>query len=582
MDTVNSCEDKSIENGVALLEQCLQSYENEDFVSCQNLLKDAHSIFSAAKNLKYISICLSFIALIKYKTDSEHFANILAGLEDSRFLAQSSNSKTAIGVNYFCIGSINFFEKNFREAFFEFNKAKELLDAIPILKKQSLYYLEYIFQEKKLLNNFELTHTKDPLVALLRVARVVSAEFDLDKLLTTIAQETKIALEADRCSVFLFDKEKNELHSKIALGLGSQEIRFTASKGLAGHVAISGETIVIDDAYSDERFNKEIDVETGYTTKNLICMPIRNIKYEIVGVFQVLNKLKGSFTKYDEDLLVAIGSSAGIALENSRLFQHQQKMLENQKHLFSSFIDTLAASIDARDKITSGHSTRVKLYSRLICEELQLSEKQIATIEQAAVLHDIGKIGIRDSVLQKEGKLTEEEYEHIQQHVKITHDILSKIYLSEDFCDVVEIASSHHEKYDGLGYFRELNKEKIHIGGRILAVGDVFDAITSRRHYRDKMPIQDAMSILIKDSDTHFDKNIVNAFLNIPTNKIIEVFLTEYDSELQENDKNILKNYKMSDLYDILTNKQAEFYTRDEEKFVKMFESYYNNKSTGK
>ena len=143
-------------------------------------------------------------------------------------------------------------------------------------------------------------------------------------------------------------------------------------------------------------------------------MPIKNFNQEIIGVFQVLNKFDETFTIDDEDLLVAIASSAGISLENAQLFEKQNKMIEEQKIIFDSFIETLASSIDARDKITSGHSTRVKMYASLIAKEFGMEKKDIYILEKAAALHDIGKIGIRDSVLQKEGKLTPEEYKHIQ------------------------------------------------------------------------------------------------------------------------------------------------------------------------
>lgn len=132
-------------------------------------------------------------------------------------------------------------------------------------------------------------------------------------------------------------------------------------------------------------------------------MPIKNNNQEIIGAFQVLNKLNGSFTKGDEDLLVAIGGSASIAIENAQLFEQQKELYKEQKALFESFIDTLATSIDARDKITAGHSSRVKLYSMLIVNELGCDEKFKELVEKAATLHDIGKIGIRDSVLQKRG-----------------------------------------------------------------------------------------------------------------------------------------------------------------------------------
>ena len=184
--------------------------------------------------------------------------------------------------------------------------------------------------------------------------------------------------------------------------------------------------------------------------------------------------------------------------------------------MLSSFVDTLSASIDARDKITSGHSKRVTMYTMLICDKLNFDDKQKRGYKtDDTLLHDIGKIGIRDSVLQKEGKLTDEEYKHIQQHVKITYDILSRIYFSKEYEDIARIAASHHEKFDGSGYFRKLAGHKIPLGGRILAVSDVFDAITSKRHYRSKMPIEKAIDILIKDSGTHFDKEMVDTFYQL-------------------------------------------------------------------
>ena len=103
-------------------------------------------------------------------------------------------------------------------------------------------------------------------------------------------------------------------------------------------------------------------------------MPIKNNNQEIIGAFQVLNKNDGTFTKNDEDLLVAIGGSASIALENAQLFEQQKELYKEQKQLFDSFIDTLATSIDARDKITAGHSSRVKLYAMLLVEVLNMDE----------------------------------------------------------------------------------------------------------------------------------------------------------------------------------------------------------------
>lgn len=416
---------------------------------------------------------------------------------------------------------------------------------------------------------------KDPFLALLRIGRSIAAETDIDKLLTVIAQETQKALSADRCTVFLYDREKGELWSKIALGVGGQEIRFPADKGLAGHVASTGETINIQDAYNDARFNKDIDKQTGYRTKTILCMPMRNLNHEIVGVFQVLNKFGDEyFTPEDEDLLIAIGSSTGIALENARLFKRQQDMYDDQKRSFISFMNTLAASIDARDRITAGHSKRVTLYSIAIAEKLGLSGTDIEALEHAALLHDIGKIGVKDSVLCKQGKLTEDEYSHIQEHAQITHDILNKMYFEEKFKNVPEIAASHHEKMNGSGYFRGLKGEEICLGGRILAVSDVFDAITSKRHYRDRMPFVNVLNIMKKDAGTHFDSQIVDIFFDINLYKILNILLMQEEEKLSSENRELFENYTLESFHQLLLKQKSERSPK-EQNLVDVFEHLY-------
>ena len=495
------------------------------------------------------------------------FNTALRYFRDAEFiLSKNKNDYEDILYN-FILGYVNFCEKNNNLYMLHYNNARGKCKNNPELEK-FLNDIEDTFKPVRNSSLYLSSVKNDPLVALVKIGQAVAAEKDIDKLMQTIAEEARNAVQADRCTVFLYDKETDELWSKVALGLGSQELRFNASQGIAGSVFRTGEIVNIKDAYSDDRFNKEVDLKTGYTTKTILCMPIRNIEQEIIGVFQILNKFGGYFTQEDEDILISIGSSAGISLENAKLFARQQELLEEQRIVFDSFISTLAASIDARDKITAGHSTRVRMYATLIAEAYGLDKKELEIIQKAAALHDIGKIGIRDSVLQKEGKLTDEEYKHIQEHVEITHNILEKIHMSDDFKMITEIACSHHEKYDGSGYYRHLKGEDIPFGGRILAVADVFDAITSKRHYRDKMPIQKVISILIGDSGTHFDKNIVDKFLSIPLDKIVEVFLTENHLVLTDDDRNILNQHNLRELKDAIDSQSNE-------DFVNKFNKYY-------
>lgn len=575
---------KSIDANKAdeLLQQAINFVDMSDYGTAKKKLQDAAKCYTSMHMPQGVSICLAWLALCGYLLKSDDFETTLHTIEEAKFLAEKTSFPDAIDTNIFITALISYYENNLLESKTILSKLVKQTEN-KFIKEKSLIVINKIQNQLATdVNYIEQKFAGDSnstLLSLLKIGRLVSAETNLDLLLETTAKETAKALNADRCTVFLHDKETDELWSKVATGMGSEEIRFPANKGLAGFVAKTGNTVNIQDAYNDERFNKEIDSKTGYTTKTILCMPIRNIKHEIIGVFQVLNKNNGVFTEEDEDILIALGSSAGIALENTRLFNHQQKMLEEQKKLFESFIDTLATSIDARDKITSGHSSRVRMYSELICEEMTLQLKDREVIKHAATLHDIGKIGIRDSVLQKEGKLTSEEYEHIQQHASITYDILSKIYLSDEYAQVADIAASHHEKFDGNGYFKKLKGEEIPLGGRILAVADVFDAITSKRHYRDKMPIAEAVGIIIKSAGSHFDPSIVEKFLSIPCDKMVDVFLTEYNSTLKEEHRQILDSYTMQNLYDMLTCEDE--LNEGQKYFIELFNLYYTNKSMG-
>lgn len=538
-----------------------------------------HNTFLLNKSYEFIAQNLSLLAVLKYKTDKNNYKMSLNMLDDARFLAENSQNKNAIKTNSFCWGYIYFCEKNYPQALLILKQARNIQSENSIINIKVMDLISRI--ESLGVEHSDITtdnNIEKPLTALLNVARTLAAETSLEHLLKTVAEEIKKVLEADRCTVFLLDKEKNELVSKIALGMGTQELRLPADRGLAGYVSQSGEIVNIKDAYSDARFNQDVDKETGYKTNTVLCMPIWNMKHEVLGVFQVLNKANGVFSKEDEEVLIAIGSSAGIAIENARLFESQQTMINQQKELFKNFVDTLAASIDARDKITAGHSNRVRMYSELICDVLKTDEKTKANIIHAAVLHDIGKIGIRDSVLQKDGKLTDEEYKHIQEHVKITFDILNRVYISDEFKEVANIASSHHEKYDGTGYFRNLKGKEIPFGGRVLAVSDVFDAITSKRHYRDKMPIQNALDIIKSGSWKHFDGDIVEAFFNITLDKLVKVFLSEIDSSICEEDSNKLSKYTVQYIFDIL-NKEEENVTDDDKILIDLFNRYYNCKA---
>jgi Nif-specific regulatory protein len=172
---------------------------------------------------------------------------------------------------------------------------------------------------------------------LLKICQRMNSEREVGALLDLIATEATKLLEADRASLFLLDRERGELWSKIALG--SQEIRFDARLGIAGAVAQSGQTIKVEDAHRDSRFYKEIDLRTGYITRSLLAMPLRNHEGEIIGTFEVLNKKTGAFNQEDEEILKALAAQAAIAIETAQLVEemkrHRDQLQEENTHLWN-------------------------------------------------------------------------------------------------------------------------------------------------------------------------------------------------------------------------------------------------------
>ncbi len=359
------------------------------------------------------------------------------------------------------------------------------------------------------------------LQVLLHFAQNLQAHLELDKLLLTTMEEVARIMEADRCSVFLLDEERNELWSVVAMGIErGREIRFPADRGIAGYVAMTGEVLNIPDAYQDPRFNPEIDRKTGYRTRNMLTMPLKNKQNDIIGVFQVLNKKHGEFTEADVELLQAISHIASTAIENSFLYKEQVESL-------NSFVETLSATLDTRDYITAGHSRRVTLYAMALCRQMAMDQDCCEQLRYAALLHDIGKIGIPEVVLFKAGKLEEDEYELIKKHPEITRKILGSIRFPRKLKMVPDIASTHHEKLNGQGYPDGLKDSEIPLGGKILALVDVFDALTSRRQYKDREPIEKVWQIIEQEAGKSFDQELISHFKNIPVKRILEILHTD-------------------------------------------------------
>jgi len=343
------------------------------------------------------------------------------------------------------------------------------------------------------------------LQALVKTSLAISTITSLDELLLVIMGEITRALDADRSTLFLYDEETDELWSKIAQGMDLAEIRIKSDQGIAGHVFKSGKSVNIADAVHDSRQMKKVDSTTGYVTKTLLCVRLDNKDGNPIGVIQVLNKKgDGAFSADDERLLSALAVHVSISIENTRLYHELKEM-------FDSFIAACAKTIDARDTLTAHHSAHVAMYSVAVARNLHFDKEEIEVLRYASLLHDFGKIGVRDHILCKPGPLTPDEYSAMKGHAQYTKDLLGKIKFNRQYRPIPKVAGGHHEKLDGSGYPDGVAGDKIPLGTRIISVSDVFDSLTTPRHYRQPMPDPDAIAILEKGRIKEFDPDCIDS-----------------------------------------------------------------------
>jgi putative nucleotidyltransferase with HDIG domain len=355
--------------------------------------------------------------------------------------------------------------------------------------------------------------------ALMQVSAIISSKLDLKELLTVLARQCSWLLNADRTTVWLYDDESEEIWTIVSEGLVN-EIRMPTGRGIAGAVAKTKETLNIADPYSHPLFNPEVDRQTGYLTKSILCMPLLNRKGDLTGVYQVLNKLDfDRFSSHDEQLLAALSGSAAVAVENAKLYEEQKKQ-------FNSFIEVLATSVDAKDPTTADHSKMVTGVAVGLAKEMGFEPQRVEMVRVAGVLHDYGKIAIPDAILCKPGQLTPEEFKVMYSHVSKTIEILNRVYFTKDMRDVPRVAGMHHERLDGSGYPLHLKGDQILVEGRILAVADVFHAMMQERPYKRGLTPSEALAECKKltmphigrfgdEEGAHLDADVVAALERI-------------------------------------------------------------------
>jgi HD-GYP domain-containing protein (c-di-GMP phosphodiesterase class II) len=361
----------------------------------------------------------------------------------------------------------------------------------------------------------ERNRLKDLLAKLIGVASDLTSELDFDRLFPLIVGNVTEVMSAERTSLYVVDWDSREIWTTVAEGI--KQIRLPFGHGISGRVVETGEMINVADAWELPYFDRSFDEKNNFRTRSVLCIPIKNHLGEIIGILQVINKKgKDRFDQEDEVFLRGLSTQVSIALENSLL-------VEEVLTSFTSSISTLSTIVDARHAYTAGHSERVKEYSLAIARKMKLSKEDIETLKYAAILHDIGKIGIRDDVLQKNGSYTPQDWEEMKTHPVKTKVILDQFHFPRHLRRVPEIACLHHEKMNGGGYPNRLVGDQIPLEARIIAVADMFDAVTSKRDYpkytsdqtlgHDPMPLPLVIDLLKKLAGQDYDAVVVDSFI---------------------------------------------------------------------
>ena len=351
------------------------------------------------------------------------------------------------------------------------------------------------------------------------IGRKLGSFTSREDILANVTEIMEKRLEYGRGLIFMADREKTRLELQASYGYSPEQVACLERmsfrlnrptvKGVFTRAFREQRPFLVNDLYDEEgtlsprslTFAKVLDI------RSFICCPIiwEDTSMGILAADTIKNRRP--LIESDMSLLMGIASMIGISLRNSELIDAGVRQ-------FKSLLHVLAASIDARDSLTAGHSEKVTEYSLGVCREIGLSADYCEMIRVAALLHDYGKIGVPDMILKKNGKLSVEEYEIVKMHAGSTREILAKVNFEGIYSQVPDIAGAHHEKMDGSGYPLGLKGTDIPLGARIIAVADYFESITAKRHYRDPLPVREAFMLLRKIAGEHLDPKLVESLIS--------------------------------------------------------------------
>ncbi len=361
----------------------------------------------------------------------------------------------------------------------------------------------------------------EALIFMLDAAAALEMERDQDVFLDRVLSYSRTIVGACAGSLYLVDGDELDflacqnddvdITQFIELDRDHPHKIARSDNSIAGFVANHGETLLIPDAYNIDadlpyRFNPAIDERSGFHTEAILAVPLHHPKEGVIGVMELINHRLVDPEHWSLGLIRHFAILCASSIVN-------MKMERSLEDAYLETIFRLGIASEYKDDDTYAHVQRIRYTSRIIAEEMGCSEREMHAIFHASAMHDLGKIGIPDAILNKPGKLTNEEWAVMQSHASMGTGILEGSE-AELLQVSARIAGGHHERWDGGGYPDGVAGADIPLEARIVAVADVFDALVNERAYKKAWPVEDAIELIKAESGSHFDPAVVDAFLN--------------------------------------------------------------------
>ena len=392
-----------------------------------------------------------------------------------------------------------------------FSRHKDLIDESLAEIEREKILLEKKYVEVENLNT-ELQKKIERLTSLDTCSKATTSILDINKLLDVVMSLIVNIMQFDRALIMIVDEENRKLVPVKTVGgdknvidqLRNYSIPLSRTSNILARVTTSGNAEVVRDV-EHSFLRKENIIMKNFNPKSFVAVPLIT-RNRIIGVMAA-ERFRGmeDFSSNDLDFVMNFCNQIAISLENARL-------IEDMKHSFVSSILSLASALEAKDSYTRGHSNRVATYSTMIARRMGMDEEHVETIRLMALMHDVGKIGIPDLIINKPGKLTEKEFAVIKRHALVSLRIIEPLLANKRELRYIK---SHHERFDGMGYPEGYEGAEIPLEARIMSVADSFDAMTSNRPYRSAMTRSAAIAELEKRKGAQFCPEVVTVFVDI-------------------------------------------------------------------